>query len=370
MIPVWEPVLDGNEERYVLDCLQTNWISSLGRYITRFEELFSRYCGVEHGVACSSCTTGLHMSLVALGIGPGDEVIIPDFTLIVSANTVIQAGAKPVLVDVDARTWCMDPTKIEEKITARTRAVMAVHMYGHPCDMPAIAEIARRRGLFVIEDCAEAHGAEIAGRKVGSFGDAACFSFYGNKILTTGEGGMVLCSDAALAAKLRLLRDQGFEQPRFVHRVIGYNYRLTNLQAAIGLAQTERVTEKVEKKREIARWYNEALAGSGDLDLPWEAPGAKNVYWMYGVKLGDRFRQGRDGVMAELKGKGVDTRAFFCPMHLQPAFRGSDARFPDFAGDFPVSEDLWKRGLYLPSGLGLTREQVREVASKLLECAG
>jgi perosamine synthetase len=244
---------------------------------------------------------------------------------------------------------------------------MAVHMYGHPCDMAAIGEIAKRRGLLVIEDGAEAHGAEIEGRRVGSFGDAACFSFYGNKILTTGEGGMVLCSDAELAKKLRLLRDQGFEEPRFVHNVMGYNYRLTNLQAAIGLAQTEKITEKVEKKREIARWYAEALGDSPDVTLPWEAPGAKNVYWMYGVKLGDRFRR-RDAVMTQLKEKGIETRAFFCPMHLQPVFAGSDPRFPDTQGDFPVSLELWKRGLYLPSGLGLTRVQVEEVSGKLLEC--
>lgn len=368
MIPVWEPVLDGNEERYVLDCLETNWVSSLGEYIPRFEELFARYCGAAHGVACSSCTTGLHMAMVGLGLGPGDEVIIPDFTLIVSANTVILSGAKPVLVDVDPRTWCLDPSKIEEKITPRTRAIMAVHMYGHPCDMAAIGEIAKRRSLLVIEDGAEAHGAEIDGRRVGSFGDAACFSFYGNKILTTGEGGMVLCRDAQLAKTLRLLRDQGFEQPRFVHNVMGYNYRLTNLQAAIGLAQTEKITEKVEKKREIARWYAEALGDCPDVTLPSEAPGAKNVYWMNGVKLGDRFRQGRDAVMAQLKEKGVETRAFFCPMHIQPVFAGSDPRFPDTRGDFPISLDLWKRGLYLPSGLGLTRAQVVEVSGKLLEC--
>jgi perosamine synthetase len=244
-------------------------------------------------------------------------------------------------------------------------------MYGHLCDMPAILEIARRRNLLVIEDCAEAHGAEIAGRKAGSFGDAACFSFYGNKILTTGEGGMVLCRDAALADRMRLLRNQAFEQPRFVHREIGFNYRLTNLQAAIGLAQTEKIDEKVERKREIARWYADAFAGVDDVRLPWEAPGARNVYWMYGVCLGDSYRRGRDGVMEAMKQRGVETRAFFCPMHRQPVFtEKSDPRFPDTSGDYPVSDDLWKRGLYLPSGLGLTREQVREVAAKLAECRG
>lgn len=370
MIPVWEPVLDGNEKRYVLDCLETNWISSLGSYINRFEESIAAYCGVPHGVATSSCTTALHLALVALGIGPGDEVLVPDFTLIVSANTVIQAGARPVLVDSDPKTWCIDPNRLEEKIGPKTRAIMPVHMYGHPCDMPAIEGIARRHGLLVIEDCAEAHGAEIAGRKVGGLGDAACFSFYGNKILTTGEGGMVLCRDAALAERMRLLRNQAFDQPRFVHREIGYNYRLTNVQAAIGLAQAEKLQEKVERKREIAHWYAEAFAGVADVELPWEAPGAKNVYWMYGVKLGDSFRRGRDGVMALMKEKGVETRAFFCPMHRQPVFAGRNPLFPDTSGDYPVSDDLWKRGLYLPSGLGLTRAQVREVAATLAACRG
>jgi perosamine synthetase len=368
VIPVWEPVLDGNEERYVRDCLETNWISSLGRYITRFEESFAAWNGMPHGVAMSSCTATLHASLVALGIGPGDEVIIPDFTLIVSANTVIQAGARPVLVDADAKTWCLDAALIEAAVTSRTKAIVAVHMYGHPCDMPAIRDIAQRRGLAVIEDCAEAHGAQIAGRKVGTFGEASCFSFYGNKILTTGEGGMVLTRDAALAAKLRLLRDQAFEPPRFVHRQMGFNYRLTNIQAAIGLAQTEKADEKVAKKREIARWYLELFSGCPDVELPFEAPGAKNVYWMFGVKLSDRFAQGRDAVMAELKEKGVDTRAFFCPMHLQPVFEKADPRFPDRSRSWPVSEELWRRGLYLPSGLGLTRAQAAEVAGRLLEC--
>jgi perosamine synthetase len=370
VIPVWEPVLDGNERLYVLDCLETNWISSLGSYLTRFEESVARWCGMPHAVACSSCTTGLHLALVALGIGPGDEVLVPDFTLIVSANTVIEAGAKPVLVDVDAHTWCIDPAKIEERIGPRTRAIMAVHMYGHPCDMPRIGEIARRHGLLVIEDCAESHGAEIGGRMTGSFGDAACFSFYGNKILTTGEGGMVVCRDEKLAEKMRLLRNQAFEHPRFVHREVGFNYRLTNVQAAIGLAQVEKVVEKVERKREIARWYAAAFAGVPDVELPWEAPNAKNVYWMYAVKLGDSFRHGRDGVMASLREKGVESRAFFCPMHRQPVFQGVDPRFPDTSGDYPVSDDLWKRGLYLPSGLGITRSQVEEVVEKLAECRG
>jgi perosamine synthetase len=368
MIPVCEPVLDGDEIKYVLDCLETNWISSAGKYIEQFEEKFSSYCGVPFGVACSSGTTAIHLALAALGIGPGDEVIIPDFTLIVSANMVVLTGAKPVLVDVDRRTWCMDPELIEERITPRSRAIMAVHMYGHPCDMEAIMALASRYNLYVIEDCAEAHGAEVNGQKVGSFGHASCFSFYGNKILTTGEGGMVVCKDAAIAERLRLLRNQGFQQPRFVHEVIGFNYRMTNIQAAIGLAQTELVERKVERKRRIGQTYNELLSGQSDLTLPVEELWAKNVYWMYGILVEESFGVKKDDLMRLLRDKGVDTRSFFCPMSLQPAYRGDNPSFPDASGEYPVSVDLWNRGLYLPSGLGLTAEQMEEVVEKLLEC--
>jgi perosamine synthetase len=368
MIPVCEPLLDGREMKYVMDCIETNWISSAGKYIPQFEEKFSQYCDMPYGIACSNCTTGLHMSMVALGIGPGDEVIIPDFTLIVSANTVILAGAKPVLVDVDAKTWCIDPALIEAKITPRTKAIMVVHMYGHPCDMEAITDVARRHNLFVIEDCAQAHGAEVNGRKAGGLADVACFSFYGNKILTTGEGGMVLCRDKGIAERLQLLRNQGFQEPRFVHEVMGFNYRITNIQAAIGVAQTEMIEEKIERKRWIGDTYNKLLSGQPDITLPYEAPWAKNVYWMYGIVVQDGFGRTKDELMAMLKTKGVDTRSFFCPMSLQPLFKGSDSRFPDISGEYPVSVDLWNRGLYLPSGLGLTGAQMEEVAEKLLEC--
>jgi perosamine synthetase len=368
MIPVCEPLLDSQELKYVTDCIQTNWISSAGKYIDLFEQKFAAYCGVPYGIACSNCTTGLHMSYLALGIGPGDEVIIPDFTLIVSANTVILAGAKPVLVDVDHKTWCIKPELIEEKITDRTKAIMVVHMYGHPCDMPEILRIARKYNLRVIEDCAQAHGAEINGQKVGSFGDLACFSFYGNKILTTGEGGMVLCKDRELAEKLMLLRNQGFQQPRFVHDVMGYNYRLTNIQAAIGVAQVETVEAKINRKRFIGQTYNELLSGVQDLTLPYEEPWAKNVYWMYGILVKESFGRTKDELMGMLHDRGVDTRSFFCPMSLQPVFKDHDDRFPDVDGEYPVSVDLWNRGLYLPSGLPLTIEQQEIVVKTLLEC--
>ncbi len=368
MIPVCEPVLDGNEEQYVLDCLKTNWISSGGKYITAFEKQFSEYCGVPYGVACTSCTAALHMALVGLGIGPRDEVIIPDFTLIVSANMVILSGAKPVLVDVDPITWCIDPSQIEKKITSKTKAIMAVHMYGHPCDMIAIRAIAKRHRLYVVEDCAQAHGAEINGQKVGSFGDVACFSFYGNKILTTGEGGMVLCYDKTLVRRLRLLRDQGFQEPRFIHDVIGFNYRMTNIQAAIGLAQTEKLEEKVTRKRWIAQNYNELLSKQPDLTLPSEAPWAKNVYWMYGILIGEGFGVSRDDVMQKLTEKGIETRAFFHPLHLQPVYKSQGSNFPNLSGEYPNSINLGKRGLYLPSGIGLNETQIKQVVKKLLEC--
>lgn len=368
MIPVCEPTLDGNEEKYVLDCLHTNWVSSAGKYIKEFEEKFSRYCGTKHAIACANATTGLHLTLSALGIGAGDEVIIPDFTLIVSANTVILAGARPVLVDIEPDTWCLDASRVEERITPRTRAIMAVHMYGHPCDTERLRAIAQRHRLFLIEDAAQAHGAEVSGRRTGALGDAGVFSFYGNKILTTGEGGMVLCNDDALASRLRLLVNQGFQEPRFVHQVMGYNYRLTNIQAALGVAQLEKVEEKVARKREIARLYTHRLRDVPDLQLPCERSWAKSVYWMFGVVPGERYGVPRNDLMHRLLGAGVDTRAFFHPMHLQPVFQGKDPRFPDLNGRFPHSTRAGARGLYLPSGHSLTVSQVDEVADKLKSC--
>jgi perosamine synthetase len=309
------------------------------------------------------------MALLAVGVGPGDEVIIPDFTLIVSANTVMQTGATAVVVETDPDTWCMAPQKIEERIGPRTRAIMAVHMYGHPCDMPAIMEIAGKHGLKVIEDCAEAQGAEINGRKVGSFGDVVCFSFYANKIITTGEGGMALCNDAALAESLRLLRNQGFDKPRFVHNVMGFNYRLTNMQAAIGVAQLEMVEEIVAQKRREAQAYIEILGPTDLFTLPYEAPGAKNVYWMVGIVLKPGAPVTKDALMERLYQNGIETRSFFCPMHLQPVFRSMNPLpHPSFAEDYPVSQYLWENGFYLPSGMALNQAEIEEVCQRLLEC--
>ncbi len=369
MIPVCEPLLDGNEEKYVLDALRSNWISSSGKYLDLLEEKFSCYLGVKYSAACSSGTSALHLACLAAGIGAGDEVIIPNFTLIVSANVVISCGAKPVLVDVDPKTWCINPKLIEEKITKHTKAIMAVHMYGHPCEMDAIMTTAKRHHLFVIEDCAEAHGAEYKGRKVGSIGHAGCFSFYGNKILTSGEGGLVTTSDQKIAEKVKLLRNQAFDKPRFVHHEVGFNYRLTNLQAAIALAQLERVEEKVKRKIEIAKKYSDLLGKKDSaLTLPTQTDHCKNVYWMYGVLLGQTYNT-KDEVMEELHQNGVETRSFFCPMSRQPVFQKKDnPSFPDVSGKHPISDQLWERGLYLPSGLGLTDAQIKEVSRRLLDC--
>lgn len=367
-IPVCEPVLGGSEEQYVLDCLRTNWISSLGDYITRFEEAFSRFCEAEHGVACSSGTAALHLALEALEMGPGDEVIVPAFTLIVSANTVCLTGATPVLADVDPRTWCIDPECIKAKITPRTKAIMAVHMYGHPADMKAIMEIAERHGLWVIEDCAQAHGAQCHGRKTGSLGHVAAFSFYGNKIITCGEGGMVVTDSARIAERVRLLRNQAFTEERFVHHAVGFNYRMTNIQAAIGLAQCEQLEDRVVHKIELARVYTELLAGEESLTLPYQASWARNVYWMYGILVNETFGLTAGELRRMLWERGVDTRAFFHPLNLQPVYQGGHRRWPDLRGSYPVAEDLGRRGLYLPSGHSITREIQEEVVRRLLDC--
>lgn len=349
-------------------CLDTNWVSSMGEFIPRFESTFADICGVKYGVACCNGTAAIHLALEALGIGPGDEVIIPSFTLIVSANMVCLAGATPVLVDVTPDTWCLDPSLIEAKITPRTKAIMPVHMYGHPCDMDAIMAIARRHHLLVIEDAAQAHGATYRGRRVGGIGDVGCFSFYGNKIITTGEGGMVVTSDAGAAERAAMLRNQAFGEERFVHEQVGFNYRMTNIQAAIGVAQCEKLEHKIARKREIARVYDELLADVDGLQLPARTKDCEPVFWMYGVVLEESFGAGKHEVMRKLAGRGVETRSFFIPMHQQPVFSGKNPRWPDLRGSYPVSERLGRCGLYLPSGLDLTEDDQAFVAEQLRAC--
>jgi len=367
-IPVCTPILDGREAEYVADCIETNWVSSLGEYIPRFEQTFARICNAPHSVACSSGTAAIHLALEALDIGPGDEVIIPSFTLIVSANMVCLAGATPVLVDVRPDTWCIDPVLIEAKVTPRTKAVMVVHMYGHPCDLDPILAIAKRRNLAVIEDAAQAHGAEYRGRPVGAIGDVGCFSFYANKIITTGEGGMLVTRDKAIADRAVLLRNQAFEEERFVHRHVGFNYRMTNIQAAIGLAQCERFGEKIIRKREIAAIYDELLADEDSLQLPAKGADCEPVYWMYGVVLKDTFGRAKREVRDLLAARGIETRSFFVPMHRQPVFQGGARRWPDLRGRYPVSDVLGERGFYLPSGLNLAYDDQKWIVEQLLSC--
>lgn len=365
MIPVCEPTLQGNELKYATEAIRSGWISSSGNFIKKFEDGFSAYCGVSHGVACSNGTTALHLALEAMGIGRGDEVIIPTFTMIASCNAVIYTGARPVLVDSELATWNINPDKIEEKITPRTKAIMVVHTYGHPVDMDKIRKIADKHGLFILEDAAEAHGAEYKGKKTGSLGDIACFSFYSNKILTTGEGGMVVTRNEEWAERARALRNHYFGEPRFLHQHLGYNYRMTNVQAAIGLAQLEQIEKLVDARRRNAHTYNSLLCNIKGITTPPEAPWAKNVYWMYGVLVQDVFGMGMPRLREELLKRGVDTRTFFIGMHKQPAYHVTDECFPDCSGSYPNSDELEKRGFYLPSSSHLTKEQIAEVVNAI-----
>lgn len=362
IIPICEPLLIGNEKKYVLDCLKTNWISSAGNYISRFERAFSRYCGAKYGIACSSGTTALHLAVVACDITKGDEVIIPTFTMIATANAVTYTGAKVVLVDAESRTYNIDVDRIEEKITPRTKAIIVVHTYGHPADMDKILDIAKRHNLYVIEDAAEAHGAEYKGRKVGSLGDAGCFSFYGNKIITTGEGGMVITNNKKIAQRAAYLRDHTFSKERhFWHKELGFNYRMTNLQAAVGLAQVGRITEFVKMKINIAKYYNLLLKDIKGIALPPDTADIKNVYWLYSILIERDFGINRDRLRQGLAEEGIETRAFFIPMHLQPVYcKGNQ-------GKFPVSEELCRKGLCLPSAVTLKKSDIEYIVEMILK---
>lgn len=364
MIPVNEPVIGDAERRYVLECLDTGWVSSAGRFIDAFEQAWASYCGVRHGIAVSNGTVALQLALAAARLEPGSEVILPTFTIVSCVTAVLYNGLVPVLVDADPETWCMDVSQVEAKITSRTRAIMPVHIYGHPVDMDPVTECAAARGLLVVEDAAEAHGAEYKGRRCGSLGDVSCFSFYANKVVTTGEGGMVLTDDDALAGTLRQMRNLCFgSTDRFRHEDLGFNFRLTNVQAAIGLGQVERIDELVARKREIASRYAAGLRGL-PLQLPVEREWATNVYWMYGVVLEDEAGMDAAEFARRLGALGVDTRPFFLGMHEQPALRKRGL----FVGErFPVAERLARYGLYLPSGLALTDEQQDRVIAAVRE---
>ncbi len=357
-IPVNEPLLDGNEAAYVADCVKSGWISSAGSYLERFERDFAGYCGMPQGVAVANGTVALELAMRALDLPEGSEVILPSFTIISCAQAVVRAGCVPVVVDCDPATWCLDPAAAAAAVTARTRAIMPVHIYGHPVDMDPILELAQRHGLVVVEDAAEAHGAEYRGRKCGGLGDLACFSFYANKIVTTGEGGMVLARDPNLADRLRYFRNLCFlPAQRFLHEDLGFNYRLTNLQAALGVAQLERVERVIARKREMAARYREGLAGL-PLALPVEKTWARNVYWMYGLVLDDAVPFDAKELAVKLKAEGIETRPFFLGLHEQPVLHRLG-----FCRDLslPVTERIYRRGLYLPSGQAITDAQIERV---------
>ncbi|MBE2238785.1 MAG: DegT/DnrJ/EryC1/StrS family aminotransferase [Caldilineaceae bacterium] len=358
IIPVCAPTLGGNELKYVQQAIETNWISSAGRFIRDFEARFAEACGVEYGIACANGTVAMHLTMATLGLEPGDEVIIPTFTMIATANAVTYCGAKPVLVDMEPAYWQMDINQVEAKITPRTKAIVPVHIYGHPTDMDPLMALAEKHGLLVIEDAAEAHGAEYKGRRTGGLGHAAGFSFYGNKIITTGEGGMVTTNDRDLAQLAWNLRDHAFSHERhFWHKFVGFNYRMTNLQAAIGLAQVEQLDGFVAARRRNALEYNRRLQDIPGVRTPSEAPWAKNVYWMYGILVDEQvYGMNRDALRRVLADHGIETRTFFIPMHAQPVY------WQQFKGErYPVAEDLCKRGFYLPSASSLGIDEIEYI---------
>ena len=358
-ISVAQPTLSGNERKYVLDCLDTNWISSNGKYIPAFEDAFAAFCKVKHAVAVSNGTTALHLALVALGLAPGDEVIVPTVTYIATANAVRYCGSTPVLADVSPGTLNLDPGEIERKLTPRTKAIIAVHLYGHPAEMHSILAVARKHGLKVVEDAAEAHGATVNGEIVGGLGDCATFSFFGNKIVTTGEGGMVTTNDDQLAAQLRIYRNQGVDvQRRYWFPVVGYNYRMTNIQAAIGLAQMENVDKALAYRQQLALWYDQALAPFGDaINLPRQSEWAKQVFWMYTIFLKQGGAAQRDAVMRHLDEVGIETRPVFYPLHEMPPYK--EYKF------YPVADEWAQRGISLPTHQGLMPAHVRRIADAL-----
>jgi perosamine synthetase len=363
MIPVFEPDIGEDEVEGVLAALKRGEISgSFGTAIPDFERLFADYVGCKHGVAMSSGTTALHAAVAAAGIGPGDEVLVSALTNIATALAVAHNGAIPVPVDSEATTWNLDLDLVERAITPRTRAIIPVHIYGHPVDMDRLMRIADAHKLLVIEDCAESHGATVRGRMTGGFGQMGCFSFYANKIITTGEGGMVTTNDDALAERLRLLRNLAFTKPRFRHEVLGYNFRMTGMQAGMGIAQVRRIESVIDGKRRMAAAYNRALSRLEWLQLPAEEDWARNVYWMYAVVLRPGSGLERADVVRHLEKSGVETRTFFCPMNDQPALQ----RLAGFrAVPCPVAQGLWERGFYLPSSTKLTEAEIGHVASAL-----
>ena len=357
MIPVYEPNITKREWKLVKECLTTGWISSIGKFVTKFENDFSKFCSTRYGIAVSNGTAALHLALATLGIGKGDEVLVPSLTFVATANAVTYTGAKPVFVDSELTTWNMDPKDILKKITKRTKAIIPVHLYGHPAEIDTIKKIAKKNKLYLIEDASQAHGAEYKGKKIGSFGDMACFSLYGNKIITTGEGGIIVTNNKQLARASRFLRDQAMDaKRRYWHSKIGFNYRMTNLQAALGVGQLERIEKIIRAKRKIAQLYSSALKGMPGITLPPQRAKVKNVYWMYSV-LVEPYIIKRDTMMHLLLKNGIDTRPFFYPVNKMPMYRG--------AHPCPVAESISKKGINLPSSAKLSKSDILFISRKI-----
>lgn len=353
-IPISKPHFTDKEEQYVLDAVRSGWVSSIGKYVETFEKEFARFCGTGYALTASNGTTALHLALAACGIGPGDEVIVPDVTFVATANAVRYTGAEPVLVDIQPDTLCIDPLATREAITKRTKAVIPVHLYGHPADMDAINAIAGEHGLVVIEDAAEAHGAEYKGRRVGGLARAAVFSFYGNKIITSGEGGMITTDDGEFHRKARFLRDQAMsKEKRYWHDAMGFNYRMTNLQAALGVAQLETIGERLQRRSEILAQYRKAIATSRSVRLNHTANWAKNAYWMVCLEVDGFDENSRDRFMQRLKARGIDSRPYFYPLSAMPMYRRQSP---------PVAAAKAAIGLNLPTYHDLSDADIARVA--------
>lgn len=352
--PVYKPKLDGNEIKYINECLKSTWISSKGKFIEEFENKFADFIGIRYATTTSNGTTALHLALLALGVGTGDEVIVPTLTYIASVNSIAYTGAKPIFVDSDSETWNIDNNKIEQRITSRTKAILVVHLYGYPCNMSEILKVAKTNNLFVIEDCAEAIGSRIGTQHVGTFGDISIFSFFGNKTITTGEGGMVVTNNLQLLEKTYHLKTQGLLQgTEYWHDVIGYNYRMTNICAAIGCAQLERIDKIIEKKRKIARWYQKELKDV-DVSFQSEINGYYHSFWMFSILV--RNINIRMLLRKKLLEEGIETRPLFYPAHTMPMYKEND-------GLYPVAENLGRRGINLPSYPDLSNKDVINIAS-------
>jgi len=362
LIPVANPDIGAEEEEAVLEAVRSGWISSQSPYVEQFEREFATWLGVKHAIAVSNGTAALHLALLALGIGSGDEVLVPDLTFASPANMVILTGARPAFIDVTREYWCIDPTDIKRRLTKRVKAIIVVHLYGHPADMDKILEIARENNIRVIEDAAEAHGAEYKGRKVGTFGDIATFSFYANKIITTGEGGMIVTNNDELADRIRLMRDHGM-RPRYWHIIFGFNYRMTGLQAAVGLAQLRKIDMLLERKRRIAKIYEEILGNVPGIELHPKMMWAKPSYWLYSILVDEKkYGLSRDRLMMELEKRSIETRRFFHPLHVMPAFSNYSDEKP-----YAISTYLSQHGLNLPSGPRISDDDIEYVAKTIKE---